>query len=127
MIMKVLFRKFATWLGFKGQLAQEYSQLSDEDKENYNGGGAYPGAINIIEDKKELSIAGKRYKFETRDVGKINSNGYYVVDKINTGKYCWLPPTNFYQYVAAAPGQTVIKTIATFLCRWTWKYTSYLW
>ena len=86
--MKVLFRKFATWLGFKDQLAQEYSALSEEDKENYNGGGAYPGAINLIEETKELSIAGKRYKFKTRDVGKINSNGYYVVDKINTGKYC---------------------------------------
>lgn len=86
--MKVLFRKFATLLGFRGQLSQEYNELREEDKANYNGGGAYPGAINLIEETKELSIAGKRYKFKTRDVGKINSNGYYVVDKINTGKYC---------------------------------------
>lgn len=86
--MKVSFRKFATLLGFKNQLAQEYSELSEEDKVGYESGSLYPGAINLIEETKELSIAGKRYKFKTRDVGKINSNGYYVVDKINTGKYC---------------------------------------
>ena len=42
-------------------------------------GGGDPGAINLIEDKKELSVGGKKYKFKTR-------NELVVVDRISNSK-----------------------------------------